>query len=422
MIANPLPRTLVIVPVSVLSQWENEINKFAPHLRVFVHHGNNRETDFNKIPEFDVFLTTYSLMRLKEIESIVPFKFLWDRVIMDEAHEIRSKKSQTNKNCNLLTSPIKWCVTGTPVFNNVGEFVTLCGWIGIHKSDVQANLNAIRKRYILRRTKEDVAKFNKRLELPLCVVNNVQLELLPEEKELYANVYAEAKSQVHQIIRSGMHNGMKAMLILECFLRARQVLTHPFVYLSSMEEPTPWEHPCAKTDYIVNSIVENKKENSLVFCQFITEMNIIQNALKDRGIKTFRIDGTYSQDERVAQIEMFRKQPSTLVIQIKAGGVGLNLQEATRVYITSPAWNPATELQAIGRAHRTGQTKKVTVERLFYKGDEELPSIEESIMILQEHKSVVTSEVLNDPRITASFPKHGKNRMDIKTLSKIFSK
>ena len=420
-LANPKARTLVVVPVSVLEQWKTEIEKFAPNLRVFVHHGANRETDSRNIPEFDVFLTTYSLMRLQEIEQIVPFRYLWDRVILDEGHEIRSHKSKTNKNMNLISTEIKWVVTGTPIFNNIKDFVTLCGWIGIHKADVQANIKTIRKKFVLRRTKEDVAVFNKRLELPPCEVKNVELALSPEESVLYSTIYTECKNRVHEIIRSGIHNGMKAMLILECFLRVRQVLTHPFVYLSGTDDPTPWEHSCTKMDYLIDSLVQHNKENSIVFCQFITEMNIIQSELSEKGLKCFRIDGSVSQEARVHQINMFRKQPSVIVIQIKAGGVGLNLQEATRVYITSPAWNPATELQAIGRAHRTGQTRKVTVERLYYTGTDDLPSIEESIMQLQEHKNAVTSEVLNDPRILAKYPKQTKNTMNIKTLSKIFS-
>jgi len=420
-VANPKPRTLVVVPVSVLDQWRTEIAKFAPHIRVFVHHGQDRAMRKEDIPEFDVFITTYSLLRLEAIEKVVPFQYLWDRVILDEGHEIRSSKSKTNKNINLLSTEIKWIVTGTPVFNNVKDFVTLCGWIGIHKTDVQADITIIRTKFVLRRTKDDVAQFNKRLELPPCEVINRELDLSPEEAVLYTTVYTECKNRVHDIVRSGIQNGMKAMLILECFLRVRQTLTHPYVYLSGCEDPQPWEHGCAKIDYLVNSIKDNKEENSIVFCQFIIEMNIIQEKLKEENIPVYRIDGSVSQEARVHQINLFRKKPSVLIIQIKAGGVGLNLQEATRVYITSPAWNPATELQAIGRAHRTGQTKKVTVERLYYKGTGDLPSIEESIMKLQEHKSAVTSEVLNDPRILSKYPKQSKNTMNIKTLSKIFS-
>ena len=111
------------------------------------------------------------------------------------------------------------------------------------------------------------------------------------------------------------------------------------------------------------------------------------------------------------------------VIQIKSGGQGLNLQEATRVYITAPSWNPATELQAIARSHRTGQTHKVVVRKLIYAGTDELPSIEESMMELQGHKSVICSEVLNDPRLAGQIPackKGTTEALTIREIKKIF--
>ena len=108
-------------------------------------------------------------------------------------------------------------------------------------------------------------------------------------------------------------------------------------------------------------------------------------------------------------------------IQIKAGGVGLNLQEATRVYITTPSWNPATELQAIGRAHRTGQLRPVTVRRLVYTGEDSLPSVEMSIMNLQEAKAKICAEILNDPRLESVIPNIPKTKINVQTLKKIFA-
>jgi SNF2 family DNA or RNA helicase len=113
------------------------------------------------------------------------------------------------------------------------------------------------------------------------------------------------------------------------------------------------------------------------------------------------------------------KGGSVFLIQIKAGGQGLNLQEATRVYITTPSWNPATEMQAIARSHRTGQTQKVVVRKLVYTGTEELPSIEETMMALQNHKSTVCAEVLNDPRLATQIPVASKN-VSIRDIKKIF--
>jgi SNF2 family DNA or RNA helicase len=151
-------------------------------------------------------------------------------------------------------------------------------------------------------------------------------------------------------------------------------------------------------------------------------MDIVHEMAAQAGITVLRIDGSVSKEDRTQQIQKFRKCETqcVFIIQIKAGGQGLNLQEATRVYITSPSWNPATELQAIGRAHRTGQTKKVYVRKLIYAGEENLPSIEQSIMALQGHKAVTCSEVLNDPRLAKQIPST-KSTISIKTLQKIFS-
>ena len=153
------------------------------------------------------------------------------------------------------------------------------------------------------------------------------------------------------------------------------------------------------------------------------EMDEIQRRLHGAGVPTYRIDGSVMKEHREERIAAFKKGPpnAVFVIQIKAGGVGLNLQEATRVYITCPAWNPATELQAIGRAHRTGQTGKVVVRRLVYVGDPTLSSVEQSIMQLQEGKAKVCAEVLNDPRIQEQVPNVPRVRVNIQTLKKIFS-
>jgi SNF2 family DNA or RNA helicase len=148
-------------------------------------------------------------------------------------------------------------------------------------------------------------------------------------------------------------------------------------------------------------------------------MNEIQRRLGKK--ETYRLDGSVSREQREERVEQFRKttKPAVFIIQIKAGGVGLNLQEATRVYITSPSWNPATELQAIARAHRTGQVKKVVVKKLIYAGNDELPSIEQSIMQLQNHKALVCAEVLNDPRLEAQIPKT-RSKYSIQDLKRLF--
>jgi SNF2 family DNA or RNA helicase len=176
-------------------------------------------------------------------------------------------------------------------------------------------------------------------------------------------------------------------------------------------------------DFLIDSIKSHPGEKSLIFAQFMGEMDEIHLRLKAADFKVFRIDGGVDTERRAARIERFKKtdKPCAFIIQIKAGGVGLNLAEASRVYITTPAWNPATELQAIARAHRNGQMKKVHVKKLIYKGSEKLPSIEQSILDLQGHKSVVCAEVLQDDRLRSQLPTASKNGVTVRAVRKIFA-
>jgi SNF2 family DNA or RNA helicase len=225
---------------------------------------------------------------------------------------------------------------------------------------------------------------------------------------------------------------MHQMELLECLLRVRQVMTWPQMYLDGIAkkmemDPEPWTGRSRKMETLMESIATHPKERTLVFTQFMGEMDRIQELLHQAGIPTYRIDGSVSKELREERITAFKNATSepapVFIIQVKAGGVGLNLQEATRVYITAPTWNPATELQAIGRAHRTGQTRKVVVRRLVYSGVESesnpLHSVEESILQLQEGKARVCAEVLGDPRVMAQVPKSTK--MNIQALKTIFA-
>jgi SNF2 family DNA or RNA helicase len=205
-------------------------------------------------------------------------------------------------------------------------------------------------------------------------------------------------------------------------------MIYPQLYLDGINlkednEPELWEGRSKKMETLLSMIKSHPTEKSLVFNQFVGEMDHIHEMLSQNGIKVFRIDGSVSKDDRILQIRSFKKctEHCSFLIQIKAGGQGLNLQEATRVYITAPSWNPSTELQAIGRSHRTGQTQKVYVKKLIYSGSDELPSIEHSIMALQGHKASVCAEVLNDPRLAKQIPTKASGNMTIRDLKKIFS-
>ena len=429
MLGNPLPRTLIIVPKSIITQWVNEIKRFAPHLKVYTYDGPARE--HGPIANHDITIAPYSLTtNRKTPEHGTPLhRFGWDRVILDEGHEIRNSKSQTHKSIIKFRASIKWILTGTPIFNSIKDFVALCGFLGIPQRVVQAYPDKIRNSYLLRRTKADVAKFNKRLELPPCDFENVELDMYPVERGYYNQAFTEAKGAIDSIFRTSDNIASHNMEILECLLRVRQVMIHPQLYLTGMatKSETETEQFCGitrKFEYLRDGILSHPGEKTLVFCQFIQEMNLIQEMFEadHAGINIFRIDGSVSKDQRDLNLVNFRKDTgqSVFLIQVKAGGVGLNIQEATRVYITAPSWNPATELQAIGRSHRTGQTQKVWVKKLIYTGDDEIPSVEQSIMVLQGHKSTVCAEILGDERLLKQIPQTNRKGVSLRDVRNIF--
>ena len=421
MLGNPKRRTLIVVPKSIITQWVNEIKKFAPNLSVGVFDGPKRS--LVDILDYDIVITPYSLLSTNEQ---APFHmYWWDRIILDEAHEIRNKSSKLFKSVCKIKSDIKWIVTGTPVFNSMNDFVSLCAFLGIEKPLVQGMTNKIKDIYILRRTKDDLAKINTRLELPPCYFENVELEMFPDERQLYEFVFKDAQDTIKDAFKHAISLNSKNMVILECLLRARQCMIWPQMYLDGIAkqngtQPEHWIGRSNKMETLFNMIKSHPDEKTLVFCQFKGEMDYIQKNLEG---PTFRIDGSVPKEERDNQVTAFKRAPpgAVFIIQIKSGGQGLNLQEATRVYITGPSWNPATELQAVGRSHRTGQTKPVYVKKLIYKETDTFVSVEEEMMALQGHKSIVCSKVLNDERIEKQIPvKRTTEKISILDIKKIF--
>jgi SNF2 family DNA or RNA helicase len=211
-----------------------------------------------------------------------------------------------------------------------------------------------------------------------------------------------------------------AIIMLEALLRLRQVMTWPQLFTDGLAvknntDPELYTGRSKKHEVLIESILSHPDEKTLVFTQFTVETDQIQELLKKKDIPVYRIDGHVAdKDERESRVQAFRKAPKNAVflIQIRAGGVGLNLQEASRVYITSPAWNPATELQAIGRADRTGQTRTVHVIRMVYRTFPGVNSIEEFMVDLQEKKSEVVADILGEKKTVSS--------LTFRTIAKIF--
>jgi SNF2 family DNA or RNA helicase len=413
-LGNPKKNTLIVVPKTIVTQWSKELREFAPGLSVLVYDGPKRTKEKNDLLTHDVVVCPYSVTHSKtSILGLVN----WDRIILDEAHEIRNRQTRTFKSVNGLNSTIRWLVTGTPIFNSMEDFVTLCAFLGIPKNTVQAMHKQIKDIYIMRRTKADSS-----LDLPYCHFENIELDMYPEELALYECAFMECQESISQVMRTNTSVEARNMHILECLLRVRQLTIWPQLYLNGVakkteQPPQRWEHRTNKMDKLFMHIDSHPDEKAIVFCQFKGEMDYIEKSLM---CTVFRIDGAVEKDERHKRLGLFGTAPSNsvLIIQIKCGGQGLNIQCATRVYIMSPSWNPSTELQAIGRCHRSGQTKEVHVKKFVYNDTQKFRSVDLAMMSLQGHKSVLCAEVLNDKRIEFQIPM--KQEKSIDAIRKIF--
>ena len=376
---NKVPKTLIIVPNSLVAQWEQELEK---------HNENATVTTYSKFIRPNTMMTEH-----------------WDRVILDEGHEIRTKKTKRFKNICAIPSKIRWVITGTPIYNKEDEYINLRSFI------LQGPKKLPRNKILLRRTKDDVG-----LNIPRLSFENVELDMSDDEWREYSFAFDEYAGKV-----------MSGMQILSAFTHMRQLSIHPALIDSE------YTGGSAKIERLVSDIRSHPDEKSIVFCQFLREMDLIQESLGKQTI--VRLDGSVDQDKRQKLVDFFNNSrrksgkafdkdcpAPVFIIQVKTGGQGLNLQSATRVYITSPTWNPATELQAVARAHRTGQTRHVHVKRYVYTTrSDDVNSIDESLVRMHERKSQVTSQILEDPRITRQIPVALRN-ISVQEIRKIFSR
>lgn len=407
--SNVLESNLILVPKSLIDQWISEFKKFAPSINVIKYESHKDVFDYENC---DVVIGSLSLISGRNKKNIFGeenirtrlHNYTWSRVIIDEAHSIKNKKSKVHKAVCLLDTKIRWLLSATPVMNKMTDFINLMGFLGISQSDCQTKKLAIVDKYILRRTKEDVKKFDKAFELPELdtMVYESEFETC-EEMELYREIFLKTKKDIQKM---KTNNVIEA---LEKLLRIRQFCIHPQLYYDGIAkkeqvDPTPYGGNCTKYNSFMQSVQQKpSEEKALVFCQFIKELEIYSNGVNELGQTTLKIYGSMSLDERTKVVKEFNDNSEIkfLFVQINTGGQGYNLQVANWVYILSPCWNPALEHQAIGRSHRSGQQKEVHVVKFVsYGTHEKISYIEQSIIELQNTKKKLISEILNDPRIS----------------------
>ena len=408
-VGNPLRKTLLIVPRSIIQQWESAIQTFASNLRVYIHHGPNKKRDLItlQLDPFDVCITSYGTICPRDDEDdTILHKITWDRVVLDECHNIKNRNAKRHKQSVELKTSIRWGLTGTPVQNSLKDFKNLMGYITDSRMDwlTAANLRETALKYILRRTKEDVSKYNDVLKLPPLHVKIVELDFeTAEESSFYKQVTAEVAKDLKRIADYDSANMVYAC-IFEQILRLRQACIHPQLVIDGYtkkdgESNFPdWTGSTTKFNELINLIEKEKSESAIVFYQFEAEGQDIMSRLHGLNYKARILNGSTSMARRR---EIMTECPTldVLVIQIQSGSEGINLQMFSRIFFTSPSWVPAIEDQAIARAHRIGQKKPVKVYKLVMKSDDDRPTIEQKIITIQEKKRIIMANVLGDERV-----------------------
>ena len=390
------PPSLVVVPRTIVDNWIEEAGRFAPNLRVLDYTGLRRSELLPGFQEHDLIVTTYGVLRrdiaiLKEIE--------FEYAILDEAQTIKNPKSQVAKASRLLRARHRLALTGTPIENHVGDILSIFeflnpGLLGHSQAakkmtfdggngdrgSLELLAKALRP-YILRRTKEQVlTELPKKMEQTLYVVLDRKQRKNYEELRIFYRASLDNKIKEVGIARSKIH-------ILEALLRLRQAACHPGLVDKSLVDESS-----AKLEILIEHLHEVTAggHKALVFSQFTSMLAILRKRLDQQGITYEYLDGrTRKRGDKVRRFQTDPQCPLFL-ISLKAGGLGLNLTAADYCFIMDPWWNPAVEAQAIDRAHRIGQTRKVFAYRIIARD-----TVEEKILQLQQDKQKLADSVIS---------------------------
>lgn len=391
--------SLLILPTSLVYNWQKEADKFAPKLRVLLHTGSNRFKDPYAFTHFDLVITTYGIARSDED---LLSKFFFNYIILDESQNIKNPTSKSFKAIKLFKSQHKLALSGTPIENSVSDIwsqmhFTNPGLLGSYsffqkefvlpiekKKDEEAakRLQAIIKPFVLRRTKSQVAT-----ELPPKTEQIIYCDMTEAQGEYYESTKSEYRNA---LLDGAVQQGSKTsqIALLQGLTKLRQMANHPKM------TDADYNKGSGKFQAVIEmlSSISSEGNKVLIFSQFVKHLEIFREYFEKEHIPYAYLDGATKNREEA--VDQFKKNEDIKVflISIKAGGVGLNLTEADYVFILDPWWNPAVEQQAIDRSHRIGQTQNVFIYKFITKD-----TVEEKIVALQNRKksfadSLITTE------------------------------
>ncbi|WP_257674013.1 DEAD/DEAH box helicase [Clostridium felsineum] len=383
LLANKDKRSFIVCPTSLIYNWKEEILKFAPKLKVLIVHGTNRKKEMKNIKDYEVIITTYGTLRM-DIEFY--YNIIFDYFIIDEAQNIKNPKAQNTKVIKRIKAKTRFALTGTPIENNLIELWSIFDFIMpgyLYSKEKfeekfyldEENLRSLKfliEPFILRRTKKEVVE-----ELPDKIEKKFLIEMTPSQKAVYSNYVKNVKAMMKS-------NKDGKIEIFSYLTRLRQICLDPSIIFEE------YKGGSGKLK-VVLEIIKEHEGKLLLFSQFTSVLEKIEERLKKEKIKFCHLDGKTKPKDRIKMVNEFNDDKSIKVflISLKAGGTGLNLTSANLVIHFDPWWNPAVENQATDRAHRIGQKDVVEVIKLVARG-----TIEEKIIELQEDKRELIDNVI----------------------------
>ncbi len=394
---QPRPASsLIVMPRSLLFNWQREAAQFTPNLNVYIHADQGRISEAAAFAQYDLILTTYGVM-LRDIELLRAYRFHY--AILDESQAIKNPVAETSRAARALQADQRLVLTGTPVENSTIELWSQFAFLN---PGLLGNLDYFREQFagpIERKQDVETATFLRKLVYPFILrrtKDQVALDLPPRSEELLITDMEPAQRKLYTKTRDyyratllGMidNEGLddSRMKILEGLLRLRQICNHPQLVDAKFRGSS------AKFELLLETLQTLRAEGhkALIFSQFVQMLSLIREALDEQKIPYAYLDG--STHNRQGEVDRFQNSADLpfFLISLKAGGVGLNLTAADYVIHVDPWWNPAVELQATDRTHRIGQTKPVFVYKLITRD-----TVEEKILKLQEQKRALVSQLI----------------------------
>ena len=390
-------KSMVIMPKSLIYNWENEIKKFAPKLKVGVYYGINR--DFSSLKKVDVILTTYGTIR-NDIENLLEHKF--DLLILDESQNIKNINSQTTKAVLLLNAKKRVALSGTPIENNLLELYSLFRFLNpemfgsvqrftnsyilpIQKYSDTSTIEELKKKiypFLLRRVKKEVLE-----DLPDKIEKLVYVDMNDEHRKFYE----ERRKYYYSLLEknTSSQGNFDKFFVLQAINELRHIVSSPELETKKIIS--------SKKEVLIENVIEAIENNHkvLVFVNYLSSIESICESLKENKIKYLKMTGQTKDRQNLVDKFQSDSRYKVFVMTLKTGGVGLNLVSADTIFIYDPWWNTTVENQAIDRAYRLGQDKTVFAYKMIMRN-----TIEEKILKLQEIKNKLLDDLISEDNLS----------------------